>query len=194
MNKKAILQSIIATLFIAAVFLVLPKAVFAACPAGYSCQGGCEAVGACAGGKICIATYVPVSDIYVLSPGDVTCGGGTGKAILGGVTIPSGVIRYAPIVGTSESIGIVNFASRLLRIFTIVCGLWFMFNMIIAGYLFLASSGDSAVFGKFKESLFYSLIGLFIVAIAYLIAGLIGTIFFGNAGFIIRPTLFQAGS
>ena len=107
-----------------------------------------------------------------------------------------GITKYSQNISAESGvrIGIINFASRLLRIFTIVCGVWFMFNMIFAGYLFLASSGDAAVFGKFKESLFYSLVGLFIVAVAYLIAGVIGIIMFGDAGFIIRPTLFQAGS
>ena len=163
----------------------------AACPSGYQCTGGCTAAGQCSGGKVCGEITVANGVTYI-SPTQQVCGGGEGAATLGGINMP-GIFQYKPSgQNTTESIGIVNFASRLLRIFTIVCGIWFMFNMIYAGYLFITSSGEAAVFNKFKESLLYSMIGLIIIATAYLIAGLIGVVFFGDPGFIIRPTLYQA--
>jgi hypothetical protein len=113
---------------------------------------------------------------------------------MGGVYVPPGVNNFGigvdPTNGTR--IGIVNFLSLLLRIFTIISGLWFMFNIIVGGYLFITSSTDSGTMAKFKESLYFSLIGLFVIATAYLIAALVGSIFFGDAGFIIRPGLYSA--
>lgn len=164
--------------------------VQAACPAGYVCEGDCGdvGIGGCStSGRRCVT--VPGGGVTRLSAVGAVCGGGKGAAIMGGINFPS-------TPGKSwfqfSEIRITEFISLLLRILTIISGLWFMFNMIYAGYLFLASAGDTAVFGKFKESLYYSLIGLFVIAVAYLLAGLIGAIFFGDAGFIIRPTLYQA--
>lgn len=173
----------------------------ALCPEGIICEGGCTPWVECSGGRTCESKGRTVRDplthelttVPAFVPTGPACGGGVGQAVLGGVKIPWGVKQYAPTgQNTSESIGIVNFASKLLRLFTIVSGIYFMVNMFYAGYLFLSSSGDAAVFGKFKESLYYSLVGLFIIATGYLIAGVVGAIFFGDPGFIIRPTLFQA--
>lgn len=168
------------------------------------CVGGCTAISQCVGGFRCMQTVEQLvkppslnpRPIRVLSPSTtVACSAGQGQAVLGGIEIPVGVWQYTPIgLQTSESIGIVGFASVLLKVFTIICGLWFMFNVIFAGFLFISSSTDSATFGKVKDSLYFSLIGLFLLAIAYMVAGVIGTIFFGNAGFILNPTLTQAGT
>ncbi len=185
-------------LAIAVAFIHPPTASAQQCPADAVCRGGCTQAGQCAtSGKVCgrsfDTTINPPIPVEVFQPTSTPCGGGTGQAVMGGVYVPWGVSRFNPD-DASSGIGIINFASLLLRIFTIICGLWFMFNMIYAGYLFITSSGDTAVFNKFKESLFYSLLGLLIIATAYLIAGLIGAVFFGDPGFIIRPTLFQAGT
>ncbi len=197
--KSTLYLKMLSVLFVAfiavsALFLSSSKIQAATCPTGYDCTGGCTEVNQCSGGKICKELGELSTGAIRLGQSSVSCGGGEGKAVFGGIGMP-GIWRYTPSgENTSESIGIVNFASRLLRIFTIICGLWFMFNMIYAGYLFITSSGEAAVFNKFKESLFYSLLGLLIIATAYLIAGLIGAVFFGDPGFIIRPTLFQAGT
>ncbi len=195
-NQKTMFYSnaasflLIVFIAVSAFFLASSKIQAATCPSGYQCSGGCTAAGQCSGGRVCQEYSVGASSI--ISRSSVTCGGGEGSSVFGGISMP-GIYKYNPgSQNTSESIGIVLFASRLLRIFTIVCGIWFMFNMIYAGYLFITSSGEAAVFNKFKESLLYSMIGLIIIATAYLIAGLIGAVFFGDAGFIIRPTLFQA--
>lgn len=183
--------------------LLSPVSIQAAetCPANVQCSGGCTAAGQCSNGRTCVekTTNIPLPPDYVVRPvtsisaSGEPCGGGEGRAVLGGIQVPWGVQRYNPSgQSTSESIGIVVFASRVLRIFTIIAGIWFMFNMLIAGYMFITSSGDTGIFGKFKETLYFSLIGLVIISAAYLIAALVGAVFFGDAGFIIRPTLFQA--
>lgn len=108
--------------------------------------------------------------------------------------MPAGVYKYnvSQNGGSNADIGIVNFASLLLRIFTIIAGMFFMFNLIWAGYLFLSAGSDAGQFNKFKEMLYYSLIGLIVIAAAYMVAGVAGLFLFGDAGFIIRPTLYQA--
>lgn len=189
MKKTSIACFIFFFLLLGGLFGVPKSASAQACPNGAVCEGGCTAAGMCAGGRICQAQEQ--SDGRILfAPSSTICGGGEGAAVLGGVRMPQGVIAYNNL--SRGDIGIVNFISRLLRMLTVICGIWFMFNMIYAGILFITSSGDTAVFGKFKDSLFYSIIGLFVLAAAYMIAGLIGAIFFGDPGFIIRPTLFQA--
>lgn len=190
--KKNIITSILFFVLVTAGFFFAPKQARAQqCPANYMCSGGCTSVGQCVGGFTCEANRD--GEMWSLNPGATRCGGGEGTAILGGIYRPAGVRYYSSSNGSYTDIGIINFISRMLRILTIICGVWFMINMIYAGILFITSSGDTAVFGKFKDSLLYSIIGLAVLATAYLVAGLIGVIFFGDAGFIIRPTLIPAG-
>lgn len=180
---------LLATIF----FLYANTVVFAQeCPANSVCIGGCRSADQCVDGVRC--EQYRAGETWYLAPGRRPCGGGVGEAILGGIDRPSGLKSYSFASGSFAKIGIINFLSLLLRIFTIICGLWFMFNVIFAGILFISSSTDTATFGKVRESLLYSLIGLFVLAIAYMVAGLIGTIFFGDAGFILNPTLIQAGT
>lgn len=187
--RKNLLNCIFLFVLLVCSLVLVPKPASAQGCAYASCSGGCETVGQCINGYTC-RLYAG----NVLGPSTDRCGGGEGEAILGGVKVPVGVNQYSQGVDAENGtrIGIVNFITTMLRVFTIICGFWFMINIIYAGVLFITSSGDAAVFGKFKDSLFYSIIGLFVLAIAYMVAGLIGIIFFGDAGFIIRPTLFQA--
>ena len=175
--------------FIIAICLLFPKQIFAACPEGYTCLGGCEAVGDCAtSGKTCVLEVAGLEHFTIRDNGPA-CGGGKGQAALGGISLPT---TSTKVWFPTGHIRIIDFLSLLLRIFTIISGLWFMFNIIVGGYLFITSSTDSGTMAKFKESLYFSLIGLFVIATAYLIAALVGSIFFGDAGFIIRPTLYSA--
>ena len=167
--------------------------VFAqACPVD-TCLNGCTFRGECTRNYVCIEAPDGRGGLMLLH-GATECGGGKGQAIMGGIYVPIEVNQFSDGVDPAEGtrIGLVNFISLLLRIFTIVCGLWFMFNIIVGGFMFITSSGDSGTIGKFKDSFYFSLIGLALVAMAYLIAALVGSIFFGNAGFIIRPVLYSA--
>lgn len=125
--------------------------------------------------------------------GTEACGGGLGQAVLGGIQ-PQSSLQITKYNNRSPGfrIGLIAFTSRLLRLFTFIIGGIFLLQMVYAGFLYLSSQGDTAVFNKFKETLYWSLIGLFVLAASYAIAALVGLMLFGDATFILKPQLYSA--
>ena len=115
-----------------------------------------------------------------------------GESIFGTIQPPAGVREIQEEVGAGN-IGIILFASNLVRLVTVAAGIWVMFNFISAGWIYITSGGDASAHEKVSEKITQSLIGLAIVALAYTIAGLIGLLIFGDASFILRPTLTGVG-
>lgn len=132
------------------------------------------------------------------------CGGGCGvwvangpcgSAVVGGIKPPEGVQDYNTIAmmggGGGNAIGVFAFISVGLRLFTIISGLFILFNFLIAGYTLIASAGNSQKYTDVRERLTFALIGLVIIVAAYMLAAMIGLIFFGDATFILQPNISQ---
>jgi hypothetical protein len=150
-------------------------------------NSGCLRVGQCINNKRCecsvegswYACRIP-SNLYL---GDQDCG----SAIIGGVTAPFGVQEY-----TSESggaIGIMLFLSRLINLAAIVAGMIVFVNLLLAGFMYITSAGDTGTHQKVREKVTWSVLGILVIVVAYTLAGLIGLIFFGDPAFILRPEL-----
>lgn len=107
--------------------------------------------------------------------------------IVGTIDTPPGVGNYQDASGAD--IGIIYFISVLINVFAVVAGVWVIFNVILAGYIYLTSSGDSGNHEKARTQITNSVIGLLLIVMSYTIGGLIGLIFFGDASFILRPEL-----
>lgn len=164
-------------------------------------EARCTRIGQCVDNKTCvvkeritradgvIVEHVGLSD----DPGEggVACG----SSSIGGVAVPDSVRMFnlrARVDGNqsnSNSIGIVVFASNLLKLFAIIAGIWAMLNFVLAGYTLISSSSDTGAMQKVREQITMSAIGLALIAGAYIIAGLIGLFLFGDAGFILNPKL-----
>lgn len=121
------------------------------------------------------------------------------SSAIGGVTPPGAINSFngrASIGGgpsnRGESIGIIVFVSNLLKVFAIVAGMWAMFNLAIAGYTFITSMSDAGAMDKVKNSMTMTVIGLAIIAGAYIIAAVIGALMFGDANFILKPEITGA--
>lgn len=71
----------------------------------------------------------------------------------------------------------------------IIGGVWAAVMILLAGYTFITSSGDSGSFQKVRSQLTNSIIGLFVIIITYTITAVISLILFGDAGFILNPEI-----
>lgn len=118
------------------------------------------------------------------------CGGGEGQGVIGNVTPPVAITNWS--AESSTTFGGIAFLSTLIRLITIVAGIFVMFNFVAAGFKYVTSMGNTSVNMEVRDKLLFSVIGLLIIVSAYTIAGLIGLIFFGDAAFILRPTLTGA--
>ena len=99
------------------------------------------------------------------------------------------VANYQTGNSNNQSIGIIVFLSNLIKVFAIITGIWAMFNFIKAGYTLITSMSDAGAMEKVKNSITMTVIGLTIIASAYIIAAVAGALLFGDPGFILNPTL-----
>lgn len=105
--------------------------------------------------------------------------------IIGKIEEPAGVKEYNALA--TGGIGIVIFASRLIKVSSIIAGIWVMINFIQAGWLYITSAGDSGAHTKVSSKMTMSVIGLMIIVGSYTMAALIGLLIFGDASYILNP-------
>lgn len=103
----------------------------------------------------------------------------------GTIEAPQGVAAY----GSLAEGGLLLFVSNIIRLSTVVAGIWVMFNFILAGWKYITSAGDSKAPSEAASMMNNSLIGLAIIVGAYTIAAIIGLVFFGDPSYIINPQI-----
>ena len=84
-------------------------------------------------------------------------------------------------VGSTEGEGIIVLITALIRMMVLIAGLYAFLNIILAGYGFLSAAGDQKAIQKAQERIWRSVLGLAIVAGAFILAGIIGYIIYGAA-------------
>lgn len=109
--------------------------------------------------------------------------------IIGKVVPPPGVNVYGEI----QKGGLVNFLNNLLKLLIVVAGLYALINLIFAGYQFISAGGDPKNVEKAWSKIWQSLLGLFIVAASFALAGIIGWLIFGDPGAILAPRIYGPG-
>lgn len=93
----------------------------------------------------------------------------------------------ASIVTQPENIyKIFNSAVNLL---IVVAGIWFLVQIILAGFNYITGAGDSNKTGEAMKKITDSVIGLVIVAAAFIITYIAGALFFGTSFNILQPTI-----
>jgi len=108
------------------------------------------------------------------------------NTIFGTVDAPAGVAAYD---AQSGGIGLLLFMSNLIKVGTIIAGVWVMFNFIMAGYTYVTSSGDAGAHKKVMDQLSMSVIGLVLIVASYTIAAIIGLLVFGDPNYILNPKI-----
>lgn len=109
---------------------------------------------------------------------------------IGELLPPPGIATYsASTSANTRTIGILNFISSMVRLIMIIAGVWSTIMILLAGYIFISSSGDSGSYQKVRNQLTNAVVGLVIIMFTYTIVGLISLILFGDAGFILNPDI-----
>lgn len=108
----------------------------------------------------------------------------------GTINPPPGVGVY----GDLQSGGLVTFISNIIRILTIVAGVWSLFNLIMAGFRYITAANDAKGIEQAWQSIYMSLIGLIIIVGAFTITAIVSYLLFGDPTFILNPTITGIGS
>ena len=104
----------------------------------------------------------------------------------GTIQTPPGIDKY----GSLTDGGLVNLLSNVLKLLIVVAGIYTLLQIILAGYQFISAGGDSKAVGEAWAKIWQSLIGLLIVAGAFLFAALFGWLIFGDPTAIIKPVIY----
>ncbi len=109
---------------------------------------------------------------------------------IGTIDKPEAVANFDNAGGIGEGdIGVLFFFSRMISYITIVAGIWSFFNLILAGYTYVTSSGNAQSHTTVRDKITMSILGMVLIVTVYAIAGIIGTIFFGNSLYFLNPTI-----
>lgn len=111
--------------------------------------------------------------------------------IVGTIKAPVGVDKFnaASIAAGSGNIGLIIFISNLIRLATIIAGIWVLFNFVTAGYTYITSQGEAKAADQVKNQITSSVLGLIIIVAAYTVIAIISFLLFGDAGFILNPSI-----
>lgn len=110
-----------------------------------------------------------------------------GSAIIGEVEAPQGVAEFNE--AASGEIGFFKFISRIINFASIVGGILVMFNFLSAGFIYIFSAGDAGAHTQVRDKITWGLIGLAIIASIYMIAAVIGVLFYGSSAAVLNPNL-----
>jgi len=112
-------------------------------------------------------------------------GGSKGDTpIIGSITLPD-FFKYGSVEG-----GLGKFLNNIFILITAGAGIFALFNFIMAGYTYMTAKDEKDRIEKAWAKIWQSVVGLAIVAGAFLIAALAGWILFGDPSFILKPKIY----
>lgn len=103
---------------------------------------------------------------------------------------PPGIDKWQQEAGLdADQPALIFFISRMITLITVLAGIWTLVNVIVAAYHYITGGGSSESHAKVRNMLTMSVIGLLLIVTAYTMGGIIGIIFFGDASYILSPTI-----
>ena len=114
---------------------------------------------------------------------------------IGTIDKPEAVANFDTVGGIGEGdIGVLFFFSRMISYITVIAGIWSFFNLILAGYTYVTSSGNAQNHTTVRDKITMSILGMILIVAVYAIAGILGTVFFGNSLYFLNPTIEGPGT
>jgi len=90
-------------------------------------------------------------------------------------TVINDIIKNGNSVAPASN-ALASVLSTIIGVLTIVAGIWFFFQILIAGFNWISSSGDKNKVQEVQHKITNSVIGLAVVVIAYALTSLFGKI------------------
>lgn len=101
------------------------------------------------------------------------------QGIFGTITNPT---KY----GSTQGEGLFKFISVLFQLGGVIAGLFFAFNIISAGYMYLSANGDAKKTEQAWTKIWQSILGMVIVASAFVLTSAIGDLIGIN---VLKPII-----
>lgn len=114
---------------------------------------------------------------------------GTVDTTIGSIDVPPGVDKQIAKAGAGTDIAIFFFLSSLLKIANVVAGVWIMFNFVLAAFHYLSGQGSSDAHKKVRDKITMSVVGIFLLVLAYAATAIVSLLLFGDATYVLNPTI-----
>lgn len=105
--------------------------------------------------------------------------------IFGNINPPSAISKLE-LAGGGGGNGIFVLLNTVFKLAGVVAGIFFVIQIILAGFTWIGASGDEKKTHKAWATIWQSLLGMVIVASAFVIAGAVGNVLNIN---ILNPTI-----
>ncbi len=90
-----------------------------------------------------------------------------------------------PIGGKSYEEGLVPFINNAFKLLFIAIGFYALLQFVLAAYDYINAEGDKEKTAKAQRRITFSVIGLVLMALTFIFAGLIGQVFFGDWNYLL---------
>lgn len=110
----------------------------------------------------------------------------TPQDFFGSFAPPPGIVDYS---ATGEVTALILFLSNVLKIIIYAAGLFALINLLVSGIQYLGSSGNPEMIKQASSRIWMSVLGLVIIASSFILAAIVGQVFFGDAALIIKPVI-----
>jgi hypothetical protein len=104
---------------------------------------------------------------------------------LGTVTAPAQIAKFGSNPGTA----IGNLLQLVLTVLIVGGGVYALFNFVLAGYAFMAAGDNPKGVESAWAKIYQTIIGLVFLVGAFLMAGVVGLLVYGNATALLNPVL-----
>jgi hypothetical protein len=105
--------------------------------------------------------------------------------IFGNIKQPAPLANFNPV----ESGGIGQFLNLILQVLIVGAGIYALFNLILAGYAFLSAGDDPKKIEAAWAKIWQTVLGLIVVAGAFVLAAIFGWLIFRDPSFILSPII-----
>lgn len=116
-------------------------------------------------------------------------GSSGGSALFGTINPPPGVDQYA----SGGLAGFPLFINNILKLMIVGAGIFALFNLVTAGYLFMSAGDDPKKMADAWGKIWRSLMGLAFAAGSFVLAAIFGQLIFGNPDALLQFQLFTPG-
>ena len=111
---------------------------------------------------------------------------------IGCIDAPTGVIPLPTIAsgGTGITLGpIILLLNLIFKLIFVAAGLFAFLNLLAAGFGFMNAGGDAKAVSAAWNKIQQTFIGIIVIVSSFLLAAIIGRIFFDSATYFLQPTL-----
>jgi len=88
--------------------------------------------------------------------------------------------KITPPMGGSWQGGLETFINNGFRLAFVVFGLYALLNFVLAAFNYINAQGETKNIEKAKKLITNSIIGLGMIAVVFIVAGVLGAVFFGD--------------